>query len=107
MRLRGQCIHGVLRSPYKRSGPSWLHPPAATSEMPCRARRGTCVPQPAKDLRRTVATLLENAGVPEDITADILRHEKKTLSYGLYSSGSSMDRKIEAIEKLVYPGASL
>jgi len=54
-----------------------------------------------------VATLLENAGVPEDITADILRHEKKTLSYGLYSSGSSMDRKIEAIEKLVYPGASL
>jgi integrase len=58
-------------------------------------------------LRKTVATLLENAGVPEGIAADILGHEKKTLSYGLYSSGSSMQRKREAIEKLVYPGASL
>ena len=54
-----------------------------------------------------MATLLENAGVPKDITADILRREKKTLSYGLYSSGSSMHRPLEAIEKLVYPGASL
>ena len=35
-------------------------------------------------LRRTVATLLEDAGVPEGIAADILVHEKKTLSYGLY-----------------------
>jgi integrase len=52
-------------------------------------------------LRRTVATLLENAGAPEGIAADILGHEKKTLSYGLYSSGSSMQRKIEAIEKLI------
>jgi hypothetical protein len=50
-----------------------------------------------------VATLLENAGVLEGIAADILGHEKKTLSYGLYSSGSSMQRKIEAIEKLAYP----
>jgi hypothetical protein len=46
--------------------------------------------------------------VPEGIAADILGHEKKghekkTLSYGLYSSGSSMQRKIEAIEKLTYP----
>ena len=35
-------------------------------------------------LRKTVATLVENAGVPEGIAADILGHEKKTLSYGLY-----------------------
>ena len=56
-------------------------------------------------LRKTVATLLENAGVPEGIAADILGHEKKTLSYGLYSSGSSMQRKREAIEKVVYPEA--
>jgi hypothetical protein len=41
--------------------------------------------------------------VPVGIAADILGHEKKTLSYGLYSSGSSMQRKREAIEKLVYP----
>ena len=54
-------------------------------------------------LRRTVATLLEDAGVPEGVAADILVHEKKTLSYGLYRSGSSMQRKIEAIVKVAYP----
>ena len=41
--------------------------------------------------------------MPEGIAADILGHEKKTLSYGLYSSGSSTQRKIEAIEKVAYP----
>jgi hypothetical protein len=41
--------------------------------------------------------------VPEGVAADILGHEKKTLSYGLYSICSSMHRKIEAIEKLAYP----
>jgi hypothetical protein len=45
--------------------------------------------------------------VPEGVAADILGHEKKTLSCGLYSAGSSMQRKREAVEKLVYPGASL
>jgi hypothetical protein len=45
--------------------------------------------------------------VPEGVAPDILGHEKKTLSYGLYSAVSSMQRKREAIEKLVYPGASL
>ena len=45
--------------------------------------------------------------MPEGVAADILGHKKKTLSYGLYSAVSSMQRKREAIEKLVYPGASL
>jgi integrase len=57
-------------------------------------------------LRRTVATLLENAGYRKASLRTSWGHEKKTLSYGLYSSGSSMERKREAIEKLVYPGVS-
>lgn len=56
-------------------------------------------------IRKTVATLLEQAGVPEGVAADILGHEKKTLSYGLYSSGSSMVQKLEAISKVSYQGA--
>lgn len=55
-------------------------------------------------IRKTVATLLEQAEVKEGIAADILGHEKKTLSYGLYSSGSSMAQKLEAISKVSYPG---
>ena len=47
--------------------------------------------------------MLEPAGVPEGIAADILGHEKKTLSYGLYSSGSSMVQKVEAMAKVSYP----
>lgn len=56
-------------------------------------------------IRKTVATLLEQAEVKEGIAADILGHEKKTLSYGLYSSGSSLKQKMEAISKVSYPGA--
>ena len=47
-------------------------------------------------------TKLEQAGIPESITADIVGHEKKTMTYGLYSGGSSMAQKIEAIEKINY-----
>ena len=32
-------------------------------------------------IRKTVATLLENAGVPENVAADILGHEKPTMTY--------------------------
>ena len=45
---------------------------------------------------------LDQAGVQESIAADILGHEKKTITYGLYSEGSSMTQKIEAIEKINY-----
>ena len=53
-------------------------------------------------IRKTVATLLENAGVPENVAADILGHEKKTMTYGLYSGGSSFELKRLAIGKLSY-----
>jgi hypothetical protein len=49
---------------------------------------------------KTVATLLENANVPEGVAADIPGHQKRTMTYGLYSGGSSMAVKRAAIEKL-------
>jgi integrase len=56
-------------------------------------------------IRKTVATQLEHSGVPEGIAADILGHDKKTMSYGLYSSGSSHKQKLEAVSKVSYGGA--
>jgi len=53
-------------------------------------------------IRKTVATLLENAGVPENVSADILGHEKNTMTYGLYSGGSSLSVKAKALAKLSY-----
>lgn len=53
--------------------------------------------------RSTVATLLENAGVPEGVAADIIGHEKPTMTYGLYSGGADMATKKAAIEKVKYP----
>jgi integrase len=55
-------------------------------------------------IRKTVTTQFEQAGVTEGIAADILGHDKKTMSYGLYSSGSSHKQKLEAVSKVTYPG---
>ena len=55
-------------------------------------------------IRKTVATLLEHAEVKEGIAADILGHEKKTMTFGLYSDESSMAQKLEAISRVGYPG---
>jgi integrase len=54
-------------------------------------------------IRKTVATLLENAGVPENVSADILGHDKPTMTYGLYSGGSTLEVKRKALEKIGYP----
>jgi integrase len=54
-------------------------------------------------IRKTVATMLENAEVPENAAADILGHEKPRITYGLYSGGTSLALKQEAIEKPNYP----
>ncbi len=53
-------------------------------------------------LRKTVVTILENAGVPENVVADIVGHEKPTMTYGLYSGGVSLTVKREALAKLAY-----
>jgi len=53
--------------------------------------------------RGTVATLLENAGVDETVAAHIVGHKIKTMTYGLYSSGTRMSIKLKAINKISYP----
>lgn len=55
-------------------------------------------------IRKTVVTLLEDAGVSENLTADIVGHEKPRVTYGLYSGGHSLKSKREAIELIRYPG---
>lgn len=52
-------------------------------------------------IRKTVSTMFEDAEVPEGITADILGHEKNTITYGFYSGGASMQTKREALERAV------
>lgn len=54
-------------------------------------------------IRKTVSTLLENASVAENVAADILGHEKPTMTYGLYSGGASLALKRDAIQKIEYP----
>jgi len=53
-------------------------------------------------LRKTVTTKLEQAGVSEGVAADIVGHEKQTITYGLYSGGTSMAQKMEAINNIAY-----
>lgn len=54
-------------------------------------------------IRKTVTTLLENAGVPENVAADIIGHEKPRITYGVYSGGASLEVKRAALGKLRYP----
>jgi hypothetical protein len=42
------------------------------------------------------------AGVRENVSTDILCHEKPTMTYGLYSVGASLATKREAIEGLSF-----
>jgi len=53
-------------------------------------------------IRKTVTTQLEQADVSEGIAADILGHDKPTMSYGLYSGGTSLEQKRKAIMTLDY-----
>lgn len=55
-------------------------------------------------LRKTLVTLLEDAGVPENLAADIVGHEKPSMTYGLYSGGASLETKAEALARAHYPG---
>lgn len=57
-------------------------------------------------IRKTVTTIFENSGIEEGLAADIVGHEKKTITYGLYSGGSSTERKQQAIQKITYKSAN-
>ncbi len=63
---------------------------------------GFGVTQDFHSIRRTVATLLENAQVPEGVAADIIGHAKKTMTYGLYSGGNTLAVKAKALAKATY-----
>lgn len=54
-------------------------------------------------IRKTLTTLLENAGVSENLAADIVGHEKPRITYGLYSGGATLEVKREALERVKYP----
>ena len=53
-------------------------------------------------IRKTVATKLEQAGIPESVASDCIGHEKLTMTYGLYSDGSSLEQKRNAIDSIEY-----
>lgn len=57
--------------------------------------------------RNTVATALENAGVPESEAVHLLGHKKLSMSYGLYSKGLSLERLRQVVEAITYPGLGL
>ncbi len=45
------------------------------------------------------------AGLAEGVVADIVGHEKPTMTYGLYSGRATLETKRKAIAKLKYPRA--
>lgn len=51
-------------------------------------------------IRKFVATTLEQAGVPETVAADLVGHEKLTMTYGVYSGGSKLTQLAKAVEAL-------
>lgn len=51
-------------------------------------------------LRKYVATTLEQAGLSEGVAADLLGHEKQTITFGVYSAGSSLEQLQDAVKKL-------
>lgn len=54
-------------------------------------------------IRKTFTTQMENAEIPENVTADIVGHEKPNLTYGLYSGGTTLAVKKKAISKISFP----
>jgi integrase len=54
-------------------------------------------------LRRTFVTALENAGVSENVVADMVGHNKPRITYGLYSGGATLSVKRAALALLSYP----
>jgi hypothetical protein len=47
--------------------------------------------------------MLQDAGVSENLGADMVGHEKPRITYGLYSGRASLARKVAALAKVKYP----
>ena len=56
---------------------------------------------------REYARAMENAGVPENLAADIVGHEKPRITYGLYSGGSVVEVMRGALNRIDYPTLQL
>ena len=54
-------------------------------------------------IRKTLVTQLENAGVSENVAADIVGHEKPRITFGTYSGGTVLEVQRKALEKVSYP----
>ena len=52
--------------------------------------------------RRTAATRLEAAGIPQNIAAKLLGHARTGMSYGLYSGGPEWAQLVAAVEAIDY-----
>lgn len=52
-------------------------------------------------IRKTVATALQDAGCPEHIAADILGHKIRTMSYGVYGTGSAIETRRTWLEQAI------
>ena len=50
----------------------------------------------------TVVTLLEQAGISENLAADIIGHDKPRITYGLYSGDSKLEQKLKSINLIKY-----
>lgn len=53
-------------------------------------------------IRKCVITQLEQRGFPESVVADLVGHEKATITYGLYSGGSSLEAINNAVQAIKY-----
>jgi integrase len=57
-------------------------------------------------IRKTVATLFERGECPENIAADILGHDKPTMTFGLYSGGSGLEQRNRWLQSAIrYPSS--
>ncbi|MFZ8890573.1 MAG: hypothetical protein ACO2YV_08085, partial [Pseudomonadales bacterium] len=51
-------------------------------------------------IRKFVVTALEQNGVTEGVTADLVGHKKDTITYGVYSGGSALGDIAKAVAML-------
>lgn len=54
-------------------------------------------------LRKSFVTLCENAGISENVCADLVGHKKPRMTYGHYSGGNKLPTLTEAMNRIEYP----
>jgi integrase len=97
-RTAGYVLEGLTANKYGDRSPAIGH---AFGRMKTNMGHGPALV--FHSIRKTVVTQLENAGVPEGVVADIVGHDKPTITFGLYSGGNSVAVMAKALAKLKYP----